>query len=218
MTMFSCRSYIQDTNHSKPLKPTLARLNEHLLNGYKKSMRPVYDWRKTTIVQIDMVVYAILGVSEKDQLLKSYMWLKQSWKDEFLTWDPKDYDNVKKITIPGQLIWIPDIIVLEFVEATRSPETPYVYVHNTGRVVNPKPLLITTTCRLNIFYFPFDTQRCSVSFTSWLHDGHGIQFGQLGVSKVKSSKANESRRGTVFIRACNLSSFLIVMASVVKCR
>ncbi|CAN2388273.1 This is one of the several different receptors for 5- hydroxytryptamine (serotonin), partial [Pristimantis euphronides] len=187
------------------------------MEGYKKGMRPVRDWRKPTVVQIDMVVFAILGVSEMDQILKTYMWLKQTWMDEFLTWNPKDFDNVTQISIPVQLIWVPDIIVLEFVEATRSPENPYVYLRHTGKVINTKPLLISTTCSLNIYYFPFDTQRCSISFTSWLHNGI-LQFNQPGVSKVKLSKANGSNRTIVIIRACSFSSLLIVGDSVVKHR
>ncbi|XP_075134136.1 5-hydroxytryptamine receptor 3A-like [Leptodactylus fuscus] len=166
----------QDTNNSKTRKPTLLRLHDHLTEGYNKGMRPVHNWRDEVVVYIDMVIYAILGVDEKNQLLRSYTWLKTSWTDEFLTWDPKDFDNVTQISIPYQDIWTPDIIVLEFVEATRSPEAPYVHLQYTGRVINTKPLIITTTCSLNIYYFPFDTQRCSISFSSWLHTAQEINI------------------------------------------
>ncbi|XP_056397697.1 5-hydroxytryptamine receptor 3A-like [Hyla sarda] len=185
----------QDTNCSKSLKPTVVRLNEYLLDGYKKGMRPVNDWRNATVVHLDLAIYAILGVNEKDQLLRSYMWLKQTWVDEFLQWDPKDFDNITQVSIPAQLIWTPDIIVLEFVESTRSPEAPYVYLKNNGRVLNMKPLLITTACSLNIYSFPYDTQNCSVTFTSWIHTALDIivkpMEKQYRIKDFKSTYLND---------------------------
>lgn len=41
---------------------TLVRLNEFLSAGYKKGVRPVRDWRQSTTVAIDLMVYAILNV------------------------------------------------------------------------------------------------------------------------------------------------------------
>lgn len=41
---------------------TLVRLNEFLSAGYKKGVRPVRNWRQSTTVAIDLMVYAILNV------------------------------------------------------------------------------------------------------------------------------------------------------------
>lgn len=43
-------------------KPALLQLSEHLLTHYNKGVRPVRDWRTTTNVAIDVMVYAILNV------------------------------------------------------------------------------------------------------------------------------------------------------------
>lgn len=43
-------------------KPALLRLSDKLMDGYKKGVRPVHNWRQTTTVFIDVMVYAILGV------------------------------------------------------------------------------------------------------------------------------------------------------------
>ncbi|XP_072281390.1 5-hydroxytryptamine receptor 3A-like [Pyxicephalus adspersus] len=181
----------RENNGSDPSKPTLIRLSEHLLDGYKKEIRPVYDWRKTLVVDIDIVIFGILGVDEKSQVLKTYLWLKLSWVDEFLTWDPIKFDNITQISIPKQLIWIPDIVVLEFVDTTMSLNTPYLYVNYKGTVRNTRPFVITTACSLNIYYFPFDTQKCSISFTSWLHTIQDVNVSSLntnnGLKQFKSS-------------------------------
>ncbi|XP_073511374.1 5-hydroxytryptamine receptor 3A-like [Phyllobates terribilis] len=139
------------------------------MEGYKKGVRPVHNWRQTTTVLIDVMVYAILGVDEKNQVLTTYIWYRQFWVDEFLKWNPKEYENVTQISIPTEKIWVPDILINEFVDVGKSPDIPYVYVNHEGRVQNYKPIQVVTACSLNIYNFPFDLQNCSLTFTSWLH-------------------------------------------------
>ncbi|MEE6484665.1 hypothetical protein FKM82_013972 [Ascaphus truei] len=139
------------------------------MDGYRKGVRPVHDWRRTTMVYIDVMVYAILGVDEKNQVLTTYIWYRQFWVDEFLTWDPTEFENVTQISIPTEKVWIPDILINEFVDVGKSPDIPYVYVNHEGRVQNYKPIQVVTACSLNIYNFPFDLQNCSLTFTSWLH-------------------------------------------------
>uniref|UniRef100_A0A8C5PVK3 5-hydroxytryptamine receptor 3A n=1 Tax=Leptobrachium leishanense TaxID=445787 RepID=A0A8C5PVK3_9ANUR len=155
--------------NGKSPKPALLQLSDYLMDGYKKGVRPVYDWRRTTTVYIDVMVYAILGVDEKNQVLTTYIWYRQFWMDEFLTWDPAEFENVTQVSIPTEKIWVPDILINEFVDVGKSPDIPYVYVNHEGRVQNYKPIQVVTACSLNIYNFPFDLQNCSLTFTSWLH-------------------------------------------------
>lgn len=46
----------------EPSEPALRRLSHFLLAHYQKGTRPVRDWRTTTNVAIDLMVYAILSV------------------------------------------------------------------------------------------------------------------------------------------------------------
>ncbi|CAN9501274.1 unnamed protein product [Ophioblennius macclurei] len=148
---------------------TLVRLSEFLSAGYKKGVRPVKDWRTSTIVAIDLMVYSILNVDEKNQVLTTYVWYRQSWTDEFLVWDPEDFDEVKQVSLPTANVWVPDILINEFVDVGKSPDIPYVYVTHNGLVRNYKPIQVVTACTLNIYNFPFDVQKCSLTFQSWLH-------------------------------------------------
>uniref|UniRef100_A0A8C9E010 5-hydroxytryptamine receptor 3A n=1 Tax=Phocoena sinus TaxID=42100 RepID=A0A8C9E010_PHOSS len=150
-------------------RPALLRLSDHLLANYKKGVRPVRDWRTPTTVSIDVIVYAILSVDEKNQVLTTYIWYRQYWTDEFLQWNPEDFDNITKLSIPTDSIWVPDILINEFVDVGKSPNIPYVYVRHHGEVQNYKPLQVVTACSLDIYNFPFDVQNCSLTFTSWLH-------------------------------------------------
>lgn len=167
------------TNPSRFANSTLVRLTDYLLTGYKRGVRPVRDWRTPTTVSIDLMIYAILSVDEKNQVLTTYIWYRQQWKDEFLVWDPKDFDDVKQISILTNNLWVPDILINEFVDVGKSPDIPYVYVGNDGEVRNYKPIQVVTACSLDIYNFPFDVQNCSLTFTSWLHTIKDINISLL---------------------------------------
>ncbi|KAL2082227.1 hypothetical protein ACEWY4_022045 [Coilia grayii] len=155
---------------------TLVRLSEYLSTGYKKGVRPVRDWRQYTLVAIDLMVYSILSVDEKNQVLTTYVWYRQQWTDEFLVWSPEDFDEVEKVSIPTANVWVPDIVINEFVDVGKSPDIPYVYVSHDGLVRNYKPIQVVTACTLNIYNFPFDVQNCSLTFQSWLHTINDINI------------------------------------------
>ncbi|XP_045412489.1 5-hydroxytryptamine receptor 3A [Lemur catta] len=181
------RGGLQGRNTSRP---ALLRLSDHLLVNYKKGVRPVWDWRKPTTVSIDVIVYAILSVDEKNQVLTTYIWYRQHWTDEFLQWNPEDFDNITKLSIPTDSIWVPDILINEFVDVGKSPNIPYVYVQHHGEVQNYKPLQVVTACSLDIYNFPFDVQNCSLTFTSWLHTIQDINVSLWrSPEKVKSDKS-----------------------------
>ncbi|XP_032284025.1 5-hydroxytryptamine receptor 3A [Phoca vitulina] len=173
----------------KAARPALLRLSDHLLANYEKGVRPVRDWRKPTTVAIDVIIYAILSVDEKNQVLTTYIWYRQYWTDEFLQWNPEDFDNITKLSIPTESIWVPDILINEFVDVGKSPSIPYVYVGHHGEVQNYKPLQVMTACSLDIYNFPFDVQNCSLTFTSWLHTIQDINISLWRLpEKVKLDK------------------------------
>uniref|UniRef100_A0A3B3YR59 5-hydroxytryptamine receptor 3A n=1 Tax=Poecilia mexicana TaxID=48701 RepID=A0A3B3YR59_9TELE len=162
-------TFAPPSNPGRFANATLVRLADFLSAGYKKGVRPVKDWRTSTIVAIDLMVYSILNVDEKNQVLTTYVWYRQSWTDEFLVWNPEDFDEVKQVSLPTANVWVPDILINEFVDVGKSPDIPYVYVTHEGLVQNYKPIQVVTACTLNIYNFPFDVQKCSLTFQSWLH-------------------------------------------------
>uniref|UniRef100_A0A8C7R257 5-hydroxytryptamine receptor 3A n=1 Tax=Oncorhynchus mykiss TaxID=8022 RepID=A0A8C7R257_ONCMY len=128
----------------------------YLSAGYKKGVRPVRNWRNCTMVAIDLMVYSILS-DEKNQVLTTYVWYRQ------------DFEDVNQMSVPIANVWVPDILINEFVDVGKSQDIPYVYVTHYGLVRNYKPIQLVTACTLNIYNFPFDIQNCSLTFQSWLH-------------------------------------------------
>lgn len=53
----------------------------------------------------------------------------------------------------------------------KTPKDLTAYVSNEGRIRYKKPMKVTSICNLDIFYFPFDQQNCTLTFSSFLYTG-----------------------------------------------
>ena len=38
--------------------------------------------------------------------------IHQIWKDDYLHWDPSDYDGITEIRVPAEQAWLPDVAIL----------------------------------------------------------------------------------------------------------
>ncbi|XP_027434888.2 5-hydroxytryptamine receptor 3B isoform X1 [Zalophus californianus] len=162
-----------------PRNPALYRLTKQLLQKYHKAVRPVHDWTEATTVYLDVFVHAILDVDAQNQKLKTSIWYHEVWVDEFLSWNPSMFDEIREISLPLSDIWAPDIIINEFVEIEGSPDLPYVYVNSSGTIKNSKPIQVVSTCSLETYAFPFDIQNCSLTFSSVLHTVQDVDLAFL---------------------------------------
>ncbi|XP_072301557.1 5-hydroxytryptamine receptor 3B-like [Eucyclogobius newberryi] len=153
----------------KPKRSALNQLTRSLLRDYNNGVRPVHNWTSTTTVSIDLILQSVLDVDGKTQTVTTSLWYRQTWTDEFLVWDPDDFDGITEISLSSDAIWVPDVIVTEFVDDGKSPHIPYVYVDSSGLVKNYRPIQVVLACALDMYAFPFDKQNCSLTFRSWLH-------------------------------------------------
>lgn len=48
---------------------------------------------------------------ERNQVLTTYLWIRQVWNDAYLKWDKEDYNDLEMINIPSDLVWKPDIVL-----------------------------------------------------------------------------------------------------------
>uniref|UniRef100_A0A671XC08 Uncharacterized protein n=1 Tax=Sparus aurata TaxID=8175 RepID=A0A671XC08_SPAAU len=137
-------------------------------------IRPVKNYKKPTIVTLDVLLFAILDVREKDQQLIPYVWIDMWWKNEFLTWDPNDFCNITRISLPNELLWKPDITIEEMTEKDRAPPNPFLIIRNDGEIEITDDQVLVSACRMRVYKFPFDIQTCNLSFKSVVHDDKEI--------------------------------------------
>lgn len=55
--------------------------------------------------------------------------LHQVWNDYRLMWDPEEYEGIKKIRLPSQHIWLPDIVLYnKYVSSEKQDQSECVCV------------------------------------------------------------------------------------------
>ncbi|XP_034386299.1 5-hydroxytryptamine receptor 3A-like [Cyclopterus lumpus] len=160
-------------NCSRPDTPSLLEALQPVFN--LSSIRPVMNLSTPTNVSIDFTIYSILGVDEKTHVLKTYIWQILKWRNEFVKWDPEQCGS-SQITIPRKLLWVPDMVINEFMEKNSAPFVPYSYLFSDGLVIDYQPVKVISSCKLDIYKFPFDIQNCSLSFNSYLHRQTALQI------------------------------------------
>uniref|UniRef100_W5MZD1 Uncharacterized protein n=1 Tax=Lepisosteus oculatus TaxID=7918 RepID=W5MZD1_LEPOC len=149
--------------------------------------RPVKDWRDPTEVYIEVFLYAILAVIEKSQIFTAFIWTLTSWENEFISWDPSQFCGISNISIPRELMWEPDVFIFEATDEDKSQRSPYLYILNDGTVFVEDDVRAVTSCRMNVYQFPFDTQTCNLTFGAMIHQVDTVRL----IPFSNSSRATE---------------------------
>ncbi|KAM6899197.1 5-hydroxytryptamine receptor 3A-like [Lycodopsis pacificus] len=138
-------------------------------NSAFKMTRPVLDYKHPTVVQLDIVLYAILAVIEKTQTFIPFVWAVMEWSNERISWDPDQFCGITQVSVPKEMLWKPDLFIYEMIQKDDSPQNPYMYVSYDGTVTYEEDMKVVSTCKMDVHKFPFDTQRCSISVGSAIH-------------------------------------------------
>ncbi|XP_041647340.1 5-hydroxytryptamine receptor 3A-like [Cheilinus undulatus] len=163
-------------NCTSPTRKALYHaLAEELLP--QKMVPPINSFTQPLEITISITVVGVVGVDEKAQTLITVLWQILEWQIDGLSWD-KDECGTERVSIPREMLWVPDVHIGEFMDEDTSPETPYVYLYNTGHVYDDKPVRVVSSCRLEIYTFPFDVQNCSLTFGAYIHFASDIQMIQ----------------------------------------
>ncbi|KAL9987422.1 hypothetical protein ACROYT_G001725 [Oculina patagonica] len=155
------------------------RLMKHLFANYSKEVRPVIDKEQPIPVNFDMMFSQLVELNGRSQIMTSKVWIRQSWENPFLRWKPADYGGVRFINIDPKLVWKPDIVLYNSIQS----DSGEMYKFNTKVVINYNgscqwyaPTEVKTVCKIDITYFPFDTQRCTMVFGSWTYTSASLNL------------------------------------------
>ncbi|CAI5451819.1 unnamed protein product [Caenorhabditis angaria] len=166
---------------------SLIRLTRHLLDKdrYDVRVRPIIDHKKSLKVFISISLYQIIEVDEPSQNIKLNVWMIQKWKDEYLDWDPDEFEGINSTIIPYNYLWIPDTYLYNSVKMSRDETERYMNIQATslrgegGIGANLSflyPAIYTVTCRLNIRFFPYDRQNCTLTISSWTNSKSALDY------------------------------------------
>ncbi|XP_062234767.1 5-hydroxytryptamine receptor 3A-like [Platichthys flesus] len=159
--------------------------------------RPVKNYKTPTEVHLDLLLYAILEVKEKDQKFVPYVWTTMWWQNDFISWVPDEFCGISYLSIPNELMWKPDITIVEMTERDNAPPSPYITLTSQGNVEIVNDQVLTSTCRMQIYNFPFDTQSCNLTFKSFIHSDEEIKL----VHHLSSAEITEESRDVMRIQS-----------------
>ncbi|XP_024913818.1 5-hydroxytryptamine receptor 3A-like [Cynoglossus semilaevis] len=138
--------------------------------------RPVRDYRRPTQVSLEVALYAILDMVEKEQKFIPFVWTVMWWQNEYISWDPNRFCGIINVSLPSDILWTPDLTIEEMTEKDKAPKSPYLTISYNGDVEIKKHQVLVSTCRMHIYTFPFDIQSCNLSFKSVIYTAKDIRL------------------------------------------
>lgn len=146
-------------------------------SGYKKLIRPVDNTSESLTVRIGLRLTSIIDVDEKNQIMTTNVWLEQWWHDNRLQWNPDEYGGVRRLYVKPEDIWLPDIVLYNSADGNFTVElVTKVTIHYDGLIVWKPPAIYKSLCPIDVEFFPFDEQTCTIKIGSWTYHEYAVRI------------------------------------------
>ncbi|XP_005514219.1 neuronal acetylcholine receptor subunit alpha-6 isoform X1 [Columba livia] len=178
--LFVFTSLIKDTTTCESEE----RLFHKLFSQYNQFIRPVENVSDPVTVYFEVAITQLTNVDEVNQIMETNLWLRHIWNDYKLRWDPREYDSIEFVRVPADKIWKPDIVLYNNAVGDFQVEgKTKALLRYDGMITWTPPAIFKSSCPMDITFFPFDHQNCSLKFGSWTYDKAKIDLLIIG-SKV----------------------------------
>eukprot|EP00071_Canis_lupus_P023904 XP_013975466.1 neuronal acetylcholine receptor subunit alpha-6 isoform X2 [Canis lupus familiaris] len=160
------------------------RLFHKLFSHYNQFIRPVENVSDPVTVHFEVAITQLANVDEVNQIMETNLWLRHIWNDYKLRWNPMEYDGIETLRVPADRIWKPDIVLYNNAVGDFQVEgKTKALLKYDGMIIWTPPAIFKSSCPMDITFFPFDHQNCSLKFGSWTYDKAEIDLLIIG-SKV----------------------------------
>ncbi|XP_068600248.1 acetylcholine receptor subunit epsilon [Brachionichthys hirsutus] len=148
-----------------------------LFRNYYKNIRPVVHPDDKVDVQITLTLTNLISLNEKEETLTTNVWIEYAWVDHRLSWNASDYYDIDIIRVPSKSIWLPDIVLENNIDG-KFDVSYYAnaLVRTNGFITWQPPAIYRSTCSIEITYFPFDFQNCTLSFRSQTYSANEVNL------------------------------------------
>ncbi|EDO38974.1 predicted protein, partial [Nematostella vectensis] len=170
------------------------RLLRDLLTTYDKKLRPVIHKNETVKTIFALTLNQIIDVIEKYELLKLSLYVRQIWKNPLLSWNASEYGGISQVNLEPDQLWKPDIYLYNNADSSADGSLygfkAKIKVSHTGLNMWLAPTILTTSCKINVKYFPFDQQSCTLKFGSWTYDAGSVDIDTSPTASIKGYQQN----------------------------
>uniref|UniRef100_A0A7N6BYR4 Acetylcholine receptor subunit epsilon n=1 Tax=Anabas testudineus TaxID=64144 RepID=A0A7N6BYR4_ANATE len=154
-----------------------SQLISTLFKGYNKNIRPVVRPEDKVAVQIKLTLTNLISLNEKEETLTTNVWIEIQWSDHRLAWNASDYYGIEIIRVPYNTVWLPDIVLENNIDG--KFDVAYyanVLISSNGGMYWLPPAIYRSTCAIEITYFPFDYQNCTLAFRSQTYSANEVEL------------------------------------------
>ncbi|CAL1291207.1 unnamed protein product [Larinioides sclopetarius] len=147
-------------------------LRRHIFADYDKNVRPVLHPDNTITVAASISPISITELDPKNQVLVMDTFLKMKWNDDFLKWDPTEFNNISTLRLPNSQVWKPDLSVYTATpdDALFPTSNTNIILYHDGTVLWVPFFTIKSRCpllkRQEKNYF-----ECVIKIGSWTYSG-----------------------------------------------
>uniref|UniRef100_A0A096P2Q3 Cholinergic receptor nicotinic beta 1 subunit n=1 Tax=Papio anubis TaxID=9555 RepID=A0A096P2Q3_PAPAN len=158
------------------------RLREKLFSGYDSSVRPAREVGDRVRVSVGLTLAQLISLNEKDEEMSTKVYLDLEWTDYRLSWDPAEHDGIDLLRITAESVWLPDVVLLNNNDGNFDVALDInVVASSDGSVRWQPPGIYRSSCSIQVTYFPFDWQNCTMVFSSYSYDSSEVSL-QTGLS------------------------------------
>jgi hypothetical protein len=158
------------------------RLKAYLLLGrngtglpYDKTVVPSSPSDGPVTVSLALNLYHMYGLDMRRATVSIHLWLRMSWVDPRLSWEPSDWGGVQSLTfiaspasIEESQIWTPEVELYQAERSTYAMAQKEVIVFANGTTFWSRPGEVPSLCELDGLHdFPFDRVMCKLRFGGW---------------------------------------------------
>ncbi|CAF4012444.1 unnamed protein product [Adineta steineri] len=145
-------------------------LYRYLMLNYNKYVRPVENSSHRLTVKVGVKLIQIDDVNEINQIMQTHVYVLHEWKDFSFVWSPDDFDGIEYIYMPNNLIWKPDLVLYNNADGDyQITSKAKAYIQYDGTVRWNPPMIYKSYCSIDMQYYPYDTQNCTLKFGTWTY-------------------------------------------------
>ncbi|XP_040485819.1 acetylcholine receptor subunit epsilon isoform X2 [Ursus maritimus] len=153
------------------------RLYHHLFDNYDPERRPVKEPEETVTITLKVTLTNLISLNEKEETLTTSVWIGIDWQDYRLNYSKDDFGGVETLRVPSELVWLPEIVLENNIDGQFGVAyDANVLVYEGGYVSWLPPAIYRSTCAVEVTYFPFDWQNCSLVFRSQTYSAEEVDF------------------------------------------